>query len=147
MNAALKNWRRRVIEGVEHSDWAAPIVPILKSDGSIRICGDHKLTVNQVIKRDTFPLLHIVDLFAALEGGQTFSKLDLAQAYLQIPLVETSKSMVAINTSRGLFHYNRLPFGVSSALAIFQRTMENVLQGIPHTSVYTLTIYWLQVLD
>ena len=63
------------------------------------------------------------------------SKLDLAQAYLQIPLDEASRTMVAINTSRGLYRYNRLPFGVSSAPAIFQRTVENVLQGIPHASV------------
>ena len=95
-----------VIERVEHSDWSAPIAPILESDGSIHICGNYKLTVNQVIKRDTFPLPRIEDLFAALEGGETFSKLDLAQAHLHIPLDEASKSMVAINTSRGLFRYN-----------------------------------------
>jgi len=38
------------IEPVKFSDWAAPIVPVLKKDGGIRICGDHKLTVNQLLK-------------------------------------------------------------------------------------------------
>ena len=44
--------------------------------------------------------------------------------------------MVVINTHKGLFRYNRLPFGVSSAPAVFQRVMESVLQGIPNVVVY-----------
>ena len=36
----------------------------------------------------------------------------------------------------GLYQYNRLPFGLSSAPAIFQRTMENILKGIPRVCVY-----------
>ena len=35
-----------IIKKVEHSEWAAPIVPIPKVDGQIRICGDYKVTVN-----------------------------------------------------------------------------------------------------
>ena len=45
-----------IIEPVQFSDWAAPIVPVLKPDGSVRICGDYKLTVNAVSKLDTYPL-------------------------------------------------------------------------------------------
>ena len=41
-----------------------------------------------------------------------------------------------INTHKGLYRYNRLPFGVSAAPSIFQRIMENLLQGIPHVSIY-----------
>ena len=73
-----------VIETVQHGDWAAPIVPVLNKDGSVRICGDYKLTVNQAAKTDSFPLPRIDDLFASLAGGQAFSKLDLAHAYLQL---------------------------------------------------------------
>lgn len=36
----------------------------------------------------------------------------------------------------GLFCFNQLPFGVPSAPSIFQRTMENILQGIDHVCVY-----------
>ena len=38
--------------------------------------------------------------------------------------------------SRGLFQYNRLPFGVSSSPAIFQRVIDNVLQKIPYVCAY-----------
>lgn len=68
--------------------------------------------------------------------GKQFTKLDLSQAYQQILLDEESKKLLVINTHQGLFRYNRLPFGVSSAPGIFQRTMETILKGIPHVTVY-----------
>ena len=40
------------------------------------------------------------------------------------------------NTLKGLFQYNRLPFGISSAPGIFQRVMESILRGIPKVVVY-----------
>ena len=125
-----------VIDQVQFSPWAAPIVPVLKQDGSLRICGDYKVTVNRAAKTDCYPLPRIDDLFASLAGGKTFSKLDLAHAYQQLELDEESKKLVVINTHKGLFRYNRLPFGVSAAPAIFQRTIEGVLQGIPNVCVY-----------
>ena len=125
-----------VIEPVEFTEWAAPIVPVVKSDGSVRICGDYKVTVNKVAKVDTYPLPRIEDLFASLAGGKLFSKIDLAHAYQQIPLSEESKKFVVINTHKGLYRYNRLPFGIASAPAIFQRMIEGILQGIPHVTVY-----------
>ena len=125
-----------VLERVEFSNWAAPIVPVVKQDGSVRICGDYKLTVNQVAETDTYPLPRIEDMFASLSGGKTFTKLDLLHAYQQIPLDEESKEYTTINTHRGLYRYKRLPFGVASAPSIFQRTIESILQGIPRVTVY-----------
>lgn len=63
-------------------EWAAPVVPVLKKDETVRICGDYKLTMNQAAKVDSYPLPKINDLFASLAGGQSFSKLDLASTYL-----------------------------------------------------------------
>ena len=128
--------KQGVIEPICYSDWAVLIVSVLKKDGTVRICGDYKLTLNQATKIDSYPLPKISDLFASLAGGQTFSKLDLTNAYLQIPLDEASQKLVTISTRRGLYKYNRLPFGVSAALSIFQRTMESILQGLPGVCVY-----------
>jgi len=124
--------KEKTIEPVEFSDWAAPIVPVPKGD-IVRICGDYKVTVNPVAKTDKYPLPRIEDLYANLAGGQKFSKLDLKNAYLQVELDDESKKYTTINTHRGLFQYNRLPFGISSAPGIFQRVIDNLLQGIPHT--------------
>ena len=60
----------------------------------------------------------------------------MSQAYLQLVLDDHSKELLTINTHKGLFAYNRLPFGVSLALGIFQRTIESLLKGIPNVLVY-----------
>ena len=126
-----------ILTPVKHADWAAPIVPIMKADRkSVRICGDFKQTVNKASPIDKYPIPKIEDLFAKLAGGQKFTKLGMSQAYQQICLDEESQKFVVINTSKGLFRYNRLPFGISSAPGIFQRVIENLLQGIPNVVVY-----------
>lgn len=95
------------IEPIAFSEWAAPIVPVLKSDKkSLRICGDFKLTVNKTARLDRYPIPKVEDLFSELAGGQAFTKLDLSQAYQQICLSEEAKKYVVINTSKGLFCYN-----------------------------------------
>lgn len=85
---------------------------------------------------DQYPLPKPEDLFATLSGGQKFTKLDLAQAYQQLLLDEESRKYVTINTHKGLYHYTRLPFGVASAPAIFQKAMDTILQGIPNVLCY-----------
>ena len=132
---------RLVVEGtlvpVEYSDWATPIVAVVKSDlKSVRICGDFKVTVNPVSQLHRYPIPKIEDIFATLEGGKTFTKLDLSQAYRQLKLDAESQEYLVINTHKGLFHYTRLPFGISSAPGIFQKAMETLLQGISHVTVY-----------
>ena len=63
-------------------------------------------------------------------------KLDLKQAYQQVLLTEESWKYVVVNTHCGLFRYNRLPFGVSSAPEVFQHVMDGLLKAIPGVIVY-----------
>ena len=124
------------LEPINYSDWAAPIVPVLKSDcKSVRVCGDFRMTVNPVSKLNRYPIPKVEDLFATLERGKTFTKLDLSQAYQQLQLDAESRKYVVINTHKGLFRYTRLPYGISSAPGIFQKSMEGLLHGIPHVTV------------
>lgn len=125
-----------ILKKVTYSKWAAPIVAVPKKDGKIRICGDYKVTVNQELEVDQYPLPKPDDLFATLAGGKKFTKLDLSQAYQQLILDGDSEKYLTINTHRGLYRYTRLPFGVASAPAIFQKTMDTVLQGIPNVICY-----------
>ncbi|CAB4030147.1 uncharacterized protein K02A2.6-like, partial [Paramuricea clavata] len=127
--------RQETIETVQYSDWATPVVPIMKLDGSVRLCGDYKRTVNKVSRLDAYPLPKIEEVHNKLAGGKTFTELDLSHAYEQMVLDDASKDVVTINTHRGLYRYNRLPYGVSSAPGIFQRTMESLLNGIPYTGI------------
>ncbi|XP_064462824.1 uncharacterized protein K02A2.6-like [Ornithodoros turicata] len=125
-----------ILTSVETSEYASPIVPVPKKNGKIRVCGDYKVSINKVIEVDSYPLPRIEDLFATLAGGQLFTKLDLAKAYLQVQMEEQSRRYLTINTHLGLFQVNRLPFGIASAPSIFQRTMDQILQGIPYTTCY-----------
>jgi hypothetical protein len=125
-----------VIEQIQQSEWATPIVPVAKPNGDVRICGDFKVTLNSRIRIDSYPLPRIDDLWGTLAGGETFSKLDLTHAYHQIQLEDSSKPLTTITTHKGLYRFNRLPYGIASAPAIFQRTMESLLQNIPQVVVY-----------
>lgn len=90
-------------------------LPVVKQDGTVRICGDYKVTINRALKLEVYPLPRIEELFTALAGGEQFSKLDLSHAYQQLVLEEESRKLVIITTHKGLFKYNRLPYGVATA--------------------------------
>lgn len=128
--------KENIIEVVKTSEWAAPVVPVQKRDGTIRLCGDFKLTANKATELEQYPLPRIEDLFAHLANGKSFSKLDLRDAYCQMEVAEESRKFLVINTQKGLFRYTRLPFGVASAPAIFQREIDKILQGLPGASCY-----------
>lgn len=131
-----RNITAGILERVDTSTWAAPIVPVKKPNGKIRICGDFKVTINPYILVDQHPIPSVDELLARLNNGQKFTKLDLSDAYLQVELDEPSKSLVTINTPLGLFRYNRMPFGISNAPAIFQRIIDQVIAGIPNCIAY-----------
>ena len=128
--------KERLIEPVKFAKWASPIVPILKPNKTVRICGDYRLTCNKALILDKYPLPKIEELLSSLSGGKYFSKLDMSNAYMQLSLDEESKDLTTINTHRGLFRYNRLCFGIASAPGIFQRTLESVLGRIPGVAIF-----------
>ena len=83
---------------------------------------DYKVTVNGALDVDQYPLPNSGKLFATLAGDKKFTKLYLSQAYQQLLLDQESTKYVAVNTHKGLYRYNRLPFGIASSTAIFQKT-------------------------
>ena len=83
---------------VEWSEWATPIVSVFKKDGSVRLCGDYKVTVNPELQAEQYPLPCNEDIFENLAGGQKFSKIDLRQAYHQLEMEEDLKKYLTINT-------------------------------------------------
>jgi hypothetical protein len=79
----------------------APIVPVLKPNDDCRICGNFKLTVNQYVDSQTYPIPRIDDVLHILSGGDKFSRIDVSDVYLQIELDEVSRKHVAIMTHKG----------------------------------------------
>ena len=123
-----------IVERVEFSEWATPMVHVPEADGTTRSCGDYAVTVNPQLNVPQYPIPLPEDVFVKLRGGTRFSKLDLKSAYQQLPLDPDSQQFVPINTHRGLYRYKRLPFGIASSPAIFQRTMDVILQGLEHVA-------------
>jgi len=128
--------KETVIESVKYSEWAAPVVPVLKPNGEIRLCGDYKVTVNRVSKLEQYPIPTLDEITTKLAHGSVYHKLDLSHAYAQIELEPESRKYVTVNTIKGLYQYSRLPYGIASAPAIFQRVIESVLCDLPSTAVY-----------
>ncbi|XP_045763671.1 uncharacterized protein K02A2.6-like [Maniola jurtina] len=121
---------------VEHSDYGTPIVPVIKPSGDIRLCGDYKSTINPKLKMDHYPLPRIEELFAALSGGQEYSKIDLTTAYMQVPLHPESQACTAISTHIGTYAFKRTPYGLNCVPQKFQKIMEETLRGLPNTVVF-----------
>lgn len=115
---------------------AVPIVPVLKPNGSIRVCADFKVGINRHVDMQRYPLPLIDEVLVTLQGGERFSKIDLADAYLQVEVEESARDYLVITTHRGLFRYKRLPFGLSSAVGIFQCAIESVIKNLPRTCAY-----------
>ena len=125
-----------IIEKVNHSEWASPIVPVIKPDGSIRMCADYSGTINKFCKIDQYPIPSLEDILNEVAGGKRFTKLDLSLAYHQLELTPESRKFTTINTPKGLFQYKRLPYGVNAAAQLFQRTIEGVLTDCKGAKAY-----------
>lgn len=125
-----------ILVKVDTSEWATPIVPVLKREGKIRLCGDYSVTLNSNLIVDDHPLPTIDELFSKMAGGTSFSKIDLRQAYLQLKVREEDQHLLTLNTHRGLYRPTRLMYGIASAPAIWQREIENILIDIPGVTVF-----------
>jgi transposase InsO family protein len=125
-----------VIKPVKHAEWAAPVMIVKKPDGSTRLCVDYSTGLNDALQLHQHPLPVPEDIFATLNGGQVFSQIDLSEAYLQVELDEEAKKLCNINTHRGVYAYQRLPFGTKSAPGIFQEIMNKMLAGLPFATAY-----------
>ncbi|EPB67305.1 hypothetical protein ANCCEY_13605 [Ancylostoma ceylanicum] len=71
-----------------------------------------------------------------LKGGQLFTQIDFAEAYLQVEVEEESKELSTVNTHRSLYRYNRLPSGVKSAPCIFEQITDSMICGLEDVAAY-----------
>ncbi|KAL7292652.1 hypothetical protein TKK_0013778 [Trichogramma kaykai] len=125
---------------IEESDspWCNCPVIVPKSNGKIRFCIDFR-KINQITKKDAYPMHHMDSILDNLRNAVYLSKIDLSQAYHQIPLHPDSMKITAFALeNKGLFHYKRLPYGLCNSPATFQRAMDNLFgpKWQPYVFIY-----------
>ena len=95
-----------------------------------------QVTINRQLCTKTIPLPTADEVFSTLAGGESFTKLDLARAFKQMEVEEKSQPLLIMNRHLGLFQFQRLPFGVATAPAMWQSAMSIVLQGCKKVVYY-----------
>ena len=76
------------------------------------------------------------ELASVFHDSTIFTKLDLLQGYLQIPLSEDSRDLTMFISHQGLYRFKRMPFGLSSAPSAFQKTMAATFSGLEGVEVF-----------
>ena len=131
----IENMRKCGIIRPSSSPYSSPLCVVRKRDNTIRLCMDFR-KLNSITVFDAEPIPTLGDLLSQLKGAIYFTKFDLTKGYWQIPLAENSKAYTAFQTSQGLFEFNFLPFGLSTASCSFQKCMRKALGSLPFIISY-----------
>jgi transposase InsO family protein len=111
-----------------NSPWRAPVVIVPKGK-DYRMCIDYR-KLNEVTKRDAYPMPNIQEVLNALNGAEIFSKMDALSGYHQVELREEDVEKTAFGCKEGIFEFKKMPFGLVNAPATFQRLMDTALADV-----------------
>jgi hypothetical protein len=120
----------KIYTPVTSSEWATPIVPVLKADGSVRLTADYSVTVNRHIVEEDYPIPNNEDILSEMGECKYMSKYDVREAYMHVPVSVRSAKVLTVNTLKGLFAVNRLNYGLQSGPAKWQRIVEQMFNEI-----------------
>eukprot|EP00170_Pyropia_yezoensis_P001128 contig_5117_g1132 len=110
-------------------DWAFPVVVVPKPGGHLLFCVEFK-RLNEMAVKDVYPIPRMDDSFHFLGDATLISTLDSNAGYWQIPPADEDKDKTTFTCHMVLFRCKRLPFGLTSAPAIFQRAIDIILSGL-----------------
>ena len=111
------------------SPWSFGLVVVGKKDGSKRICVDYR-KLNEITKKNSYPLPLIDDLLSILGEAKVFTSLDLKSGYWQVSVAEEDREKTAFSCFRGAYEFCQMPFGLTSAPSVFMMLMSTVLSGL-----------------
>ncbi|GFY34465.1 uncharacterized protein K02A2.6 [Trichonephila clavipes] len=129
-----------IIEKVDSSEWATPVVPVVKSDGSIRLCDDYSVTLNPNLIVPQHPLPRLDEIFGSLNGGKQFTKLDFKHAYLQMKVHPDTSDASPVGIGCVLSHV--YPDGSERPIAFASRTLSGSEKKYSQIDKEALSIVW-----
>ncbi|RDX71855.1 hypothetical protein CR513_48735, partial [Mucuna pruriens] len=114
--------------------WVANIVPILMTNGKVRMCVDYK-DLNRANPKDNFPLHHIDMLVDKTTQHAFYSFMDGFSRYNQIRMVIEDREKTTFITTLGTFYYKVMPFGLKNTRVTYQRAMVALFHDMMHKEV------------
>ena len=134
IEAEVQRWLSEGIIRVSSAPFAAPVVPVRKPDGSIRLCIDYR-ELNKWTQRVHSPLPRIDDCLKKMQGKKYYAKMDLRWGFHQLGVREDCKYLTAFVTKSGTYEFNTVPFGLMNASSIYQRRVEAAVSDTATNSV------------
>ena len=128
----IKELRGLIDQGIlipSTSPWASPLVPVMKPDGSIRVCVDYR-KLKAVTVSDPYCMPLIEDIINRVGAAVFLTKMDLSEGFYQVRIHPADQPKTAIVTPIGKFQLVKMPFGLRNAPTTFQRLMDRVLDGM-----------------
>ncbi|XP_075112367.1 uncharacterized protein LOC142182210 [Nicotiana tabacum] len=122
------------VREVKYPTWISSIVPVRKKNGQIRVCVDFR-DLNNACPKDEFPLPIPEFMIDAMTGYEAISFMDGSSGYNQIRMASKDEELTAFRTSKGIYCYKVMPFGLKNAGATYQRAMQNIFDDMLHKNV------------
>jgi len=111
-----------------NSPWRAQAFVVRGDLHRPRMVVDYSQTINRFTMLDAYPLPKIEEVISRISKYEVFSTIDLKSAYHQVPIKESEKYFTAFEAEGKLYHFLRVPFGVTNGVACFQRVIDKIIQ-------------------
>ena len=113
----------------EPTQWVSQMAVVVKQNGNVRLCLDPQ-PQNQALMREHYKLSTLDDVLTSMNNAKIFSKLDVQEAFWHVELDEQSSILTTMITPYGRYRWARLPFGLKVSSEIFQKRLNESLEGI-----------------
>lgn len=121
---------------LSNSPWCSPMAIVKKSNGKFRLCLDAR-KLNDITKKNAYPLPNIEGLLSRLGQTRYISSLDLKDAFWQIPLDPGSREKTAfVIPGHPLYEFTCMPFGLCNAPQTLCELMHKVIPYQLHSKVF-----------
>ena len=129
--------KRNIIEK-SSSDWSNPVVLVKKpgSSTALRMCLDLR-ALNKRIRFDSYPVPDMKSILQSVSGYTIYTTLDISEAYFCMLIDPKDRFKLAYRTPDGLFQFCRLPFGILTGCALWNRAFQEILSDLgPNVQSY-----------